>query len=1493
MKSRILVFLTALLAVTQVWAISGSGTSANPYLISSKSDWDTFAGYVNNGTKSNAYARQTADISGITTIVGTSSHPFTGQYDGQGYTINNVNISASTDNVGLFGYVDGASAVIENIILTSGTVKTSGQNVGSIAGYLGNGIVRYCANGAQVSSTNSSTSTRLRCGGIVGYMPSSKSNTVTYCENYGAVTANLYVGGVVGSAGGGTITYCRNYGTVTCSSNSYYCGGIVAYISGATLTNNHNGGNVNATSYTGSNTKGFIIRGDQNSIDASNTFLNDMQLIIKGTTYQHSNGAKPVTNWNNGATGVDTNPVPHTIGSYRFGTLGSSVYYLFNTGTKIMTVKGTGAMTTYYAATTYYPLEAFDDEIEKVVIESGVTSIAPNCFTYCSNLTEITLPEGITTIGKYAFNYCKKLSSISLPGSLTTIDEYAFSSCTGLTTVTIPSKVTTLGSSSDAAFWKCDNVTDVICLADPTKLTWGGSSFKDFINSPAKTTRCHVPSAKLSSFQSRCSNANVTFVPYTATGTCGTNASWTYDGTNKNIYVFGSGAMNNYASASSEPYYSYRSSATSIIVANGVTSIGQNAFNGFSSVTSVTIPEGITSVGANAFANCSSLTTVTFPSTITQIGSGSTGSFTSSNNITDVYIDVDPANLTWKYTSSDFKASKGTTIHVPYCYYAAYTSKFSSINATFVHNTPTPSDIFTISYTLNGGSVSSANPTTYNISTSTFTLNNPTKTGYTFAGWTGTGLASATTTVTIAKGSYGDRSYTANWTPTSYTISYTLNGGSVATANPTSYNIESSAITLNNPTKTGYTFAGWTGTGLASASKSVTIAAGSTGNRSYTATWTANTYTVTLNKQSGTGGSSSVTATYGSAMPSATMPTRAHYTFGGYYTSTGGSGTQYYTSAGASARNWDKTSATTLYAKWTACPTATVTPPTAKTLTYTGTAQALVNAGSASGGTLQYKLSSGSWGASIPTATTAGTYTVYYRVVADDTHTDNAGSSVSVTINKAALTCTADDKSVTYGANPPTYTATYSGWKNSETASVLSGSLSYSCSYTKGSNAGSYTITPSGVTATNYTVTFKTGTLTVNKAASSVISAPTAKSLVYNGSAQTLVYAGTASGGTMNYSLNNSTWSSSLPTATTAGTYTVYYKVVGDGNHNDTSVSSITVYIDYTIAYTLGGGSVASANPTRYNVTTNSFTLNNPTWTGYTFAGWTGTGLASATTTVTITKGSTGNRSYTATWTRNEVSLTDGEGVTGLSPFVGLECDVTYLRSFTSGKPSTVCLPFAYEKKEGDGSFYEFTGIDIEDGEYIATMTEPASSTLTANTPYLYLASATGSMDFSGTYTIPAELTAGSTTSDDWTFVGTYETVSWIEAPTGIYGFSAQNVDEQGINQGEFVKVGAYVRVKPMRCYLMYKNGNEDYNSAQIKAFVRKVGNVGETLPERISVRLIDADGELTTIGTLHTPTGEVTLDSDTWYTLDGKCLYSKPTRKGIYIVKGRKVVIN
>jgi len=75
---------------------------------------------------------------------------------------------------------------------------------------------------------------------------------------------------------------------------------------------------------------------------------------------------------------------------------------------------------------------------------------------------------------------------------------------------------------------------------------------------------------------------------------------------------------------------------------------------------------------------------------------------------------------------------------------------------------------------------------------------------------------------------------------------------------------------------------------------------------------------VTLDRQGATNGTASITAIHGNAMPAITVPSKTGYTFGGYYTGINGSGTQYYTSTGTSAKNWDKTSGTTLYAKWTA-----------------------------------------------------------------------------------------------------------------------------------------------------------------------------------------------------------------------------------------------------------------------------------------------------------------------------------------------------------------------------------------------------------------------------------------------------------------------------------------------------------------------------------------------------------------------------------------------
>ena len=164
--------------------------------------------------------------------------------------------------------------------------------------------------------------------------------------------------------------------------------------------------------------------------------------------------------------------------------------------------------------------------------------------------------------------------------------------------------------------------------------------------------------------------------------------------------------------------------------------------------------------------------------------------------------------------------------------------------------------------------------------------------------------------------------------PTIYKVTYSHVPTDAADA-PTS-SISSGAYVLANTSltftaktaKTGYTWKGWysnnAGNGNAlTANKNYTTQI--TANTTIYAVYTANTYTVELNQEGATTvGTESVTATYGAAMPNITMPARTGYTFGGYYTSNNGGGTQYYTANGTSATNWDIASKTTLYAKWTA-----------------------------------------------------------------------------------------------------------------------------------------------------------------------------------------------------------------------------------------------------------------------------------------------------------------------------------------------------------------------------------------------------------------------------------------------------------------------------------------------------------------------------------------------------------------------------------------------
>ena len=229
-------------------------------------------------------------------------------------------------------------------------------------------------------------------------------------------------------------------------------------------------------------------------------------------------------------------------------------------------------------------------------------------------------------------------------------------------------------------------------------------------------------------------------------------------------------------------------------------------------------------------------------------------------------------------------------------------------------------------------------------------------------------------------------------------------------------------------------------------------------------------------------------------------------------------------------------------------------------LTYSGSTQALVRAGSTAHGKLLYSLSKdGTYSETIPTGTDAGEYTVWYKVAGDSNHKDSQPGSVTATIAPKTVTATVtvSGGSLTYTGDPLKPNVIV---KDGDT--VISPE-EYDVSYRDNVNAGTATVTVRNKAGGNYTVS-GSATFEIGKAASEVRTAPGANAgLVYNGGEQTLITAGTALGGRLKYRLGETgEFTEALPKATDAGTYTVYCMVEGDGNHRDSEVQSLTVTID-------------------------------------------------------------------------------------------------------------------------------------------------------------------------------------------------------------------------------------------------------------------------------------------------------------------------------------------
>ena len=143
-------------------------------------------------------------------------------------------------------------------------------------------------------------------------------------------------------------------------------------------------------------------------------------------------------------------------------------------------------------------------------------------------------------------------------------------------------------------------------------------------------------------------------------------------------------------------------------------------------------------------------------------------------------------------------------------------------------------------------------PIQYTVESEAFQLPIPVRTGYIFLGWTGEGITEPQKTIEIPQGSTGDRTYTANWQVIEYTIITLLEGGNAGTSEVYFYTVEQT-VTLPTPTRTGYTFLGWTGEGITTPQPNVTIPKGSTGDKTYIENWELTEYNITMDLNGGSG----------------------------------------------------------------------------------------------------------------------------------------------------------------------------------------------------------------------------------------------------------------------------------------------------------------------------------------------------------------------------------------------------------------------------------------------------------------------------------------------------------------------------------------------------------------------------------------------------------------------------------------------------------------
>ena len=585
---------------------------------------------------------------------------------------------------------------------------------------------------------------------------------------------------------------------------------------------------------------------------------------------------------------IEDSETPLTI--YNSGSMGSDDMPFYNVASIYDAYIGRDIIRTARDGnTSFLTASMFNKKVQYLTFGPYVTTIGEGEYENSTNLVSVSFaePSRLTSIGAKAFSGCSSLaSSIELPSGVTSIGDEAFKG-TAIFGLSLNEGLITIGKS---AFENCDNLGGVTIPASVQSI--GHYAFTN-INSDLFSLRIEDAETPITFV---CDNSWPQF--------CDMNNVEVYQG--RNITMSGSQNL-------STPFYNNVTriefgpkvtaipdvsnlSGLTFVKTHQVTpiAIADNAFNSSAYANAeLSIPGGSIAdyQEATGWRNFSNVTTWSYVVTYTVNGQGSmdvNGETAGAGETKKVLIPLggdftaivaaeegyELTSLLWAIEDEEPIELVGPEFVNPFTAGGYYNLNYI---ATFIPIS------YAITYNLAGGTATAANPETYTIESEAITLNNPTRTGYDFAGWTGTGLSETTANVTIPAGSMGERTYTATWTPIVYSISYELAGGSLAEGltNPETYTIESEAFTLNNPTRTGYTFMGWTGADLPAAATEVTVSTGSTGNRTYTATWQINQYTFTFDSNGGTD-VAPITLDYQAAVTAPEAPTRTGYDFAGW-----------------------------------------------------------------------------------------------------------------------------------------------------------------------------------------------------------------------------------------------------------------------------------------------------------------------------------------------------------------------------------------------------------------------------------------------------------------------------------------------------------------------------------------------------------------------------------------------------------------------------------